>query len=267
MTETGDDKKTDQKNGEEKKQPSESKGPPKNPEPVGDPENSPWKPGGPRKKRDGQESDEERIAKLEQFSQSALAEAEQKTKELYRKGPPRDYLTGMPLDYANIMELKPGTGDNFGEREAFASRQREKFEGSKQADLNKIKVKLMGEAASAAGKSSETTQRRDVSAKFKEGRSAAGGMEQGGEPGGRRDVSGGGRVPSGDTLKAPEEEQRRDLSGKDRDAWDSSISALDPSGSAAGRRDLTGRSPGRPEDGAALLYPGRRRDMTAFPTQ
>src|SRR5262245_60031255 len=79
--------------------------------------------------------------------------------------PPRDFLTGMPGDFGNIMALRPGTGDGPGERDAFAHRQRGKSEKSIEEKHEELKRATLGNAQEAAAKQREEV-RRDVTRKF-----------------------------------------------------------------------------------------------------
>jgi hypothetical protein len=135
--ETGENKKPKSEESEGTEPPAEM--PPMEPEGE-DPISASFDPnkGRSRPKRDGQESDEERLANLEASVWEQLAAAEEALKPPMRDMvPPRDFITGQTAEYGDVMALKPGTGESFGERDAFAARLREKEKREQDEELRK----------------------------------------------------------------------------------------------------------------------------------
>jgi hypothetical protein len=191
--------------------------------------------GGTRPVRDGQESDAERMQKLE----AMVAEQQLRAQEALRppsrdEVPPRDWITGVTADYGNIMELKPGTGENMGDREAFAQRVaaragRDKQEGPRKAAWDQEKKPFDNDEGGAG--------RRDVTAQFDKGRSLVGGSGKSEQsPGRQRDVTGRDRN-SPEKANRTSGEFQRDITGR------GSGERLEPAGASGSlaetHRDIT----------------------------
>jgi hypothetical protein len=215
-----------------------------------------------RPKRDGQESDEERLADLEAFMRAQQEAAQEALKPPMRdQVPPRDAFTGATAEYSNIMSLKPGTGESFGERDAFAARLREKARSEQEEKLKKS-INAVHNGAHKNVSQERIDSRRDVTAMFNEGRSSIGNAGDRDRSGGeRRDISGRDRKTPDHIGNVSEKFQHRDISGNgpgDRD--DEARKRGQPTET---HRDVTG---GIPASGiwANGPWPSSRRDVTAF---
>ena len=177
---------------------------------------------------------EDRLDDLKAAAQASFLEKSFPSRD---PAPPRDFITGMPGDYVNIMALNPGTGDGFGERDAFARRLRSKEEKSIQEKHEECERAARGGARVASTEQREET-RRDVTGTFSEGRSMIG-RDVGDSSDDRRDPSSGARV------EADVERARRDVTGANAESQrppGTHGEAMEPSLLWEGRRrDISGR--------------------------